>query len=316
MGRIGVALALAAVAACGGSSGSGGGGPDAMTDAAMPTDGTMPDAKDGGGSDAADAGDGDAASIVDATTPDAADGAVGDAAAEAAEDAAEDAPFEAGEAGPPSLCPGTFLFCDGFEQNLTNWTGISTTGGGAAVDSVHVYRGAKALHVTIDPVVEAGTTSYAAVQKYGAQPWPTHFFTRFFSYVPAPSPPSTAGLLDLIQNGAPYSGTELRITPPSAGLEMQTYGTSAGIVNWDSADASSPLDQWVCFEVEIDTVAETAHVYMNDTEVTDLTRSGLTLPQLGNTSVGLTFFQANVQGQTEAWIDEVAVNSARIGCAN
>jgi hypothetical protein len=66
----------------------------------------------------------------------------------------------------------------------------------------------------------------------------------------------------------------------------------------------------------VDTIAETEHVYMNDTEVTDLMRTALTLPQLGNTSVGLSFFQANAQGAVDAWIDEVAVNSARIGCAN
>ncbi|HEX8794004.1 MAG TPA: hypothetical protein VF765_23845 [Polyangiaceae bacterium] len=223
----------------------------------------------------------------------------------------------ASEAGPPSLCPGSsFLFCDGFEQGLTNWTSVASTGGGVSVDSVHVHRGTKALHANVYAVTEAGATAYAMVQKYGPQPWPTHFFTRFFAYVPSPDPPTTAGLLDLIENGAPYSGTELRLSPPRDAIGMQTYGTDAGLVTWQSTQALATLDQWTCFEVEVDTLAETEHVYVNDDEVTDLMRSGLTLPQLGNTSVGLSFFRANVQNAVDAWIDEVAVDSARIGCAN
>lgn len=291
----------AAAAGCNSSSDSGASDAasgDVATDTVRPPDGPPADAAD--------------AASSDGPLPEA-DPARADAGAT---DADGGAPFE-GEAGPPSLCPGsTFLFCDGFEQNLTNWTGIASTGGEVSVDSAHVYRGTKAMHADIYAIADAGATAYAMVQRYGSEPWPTHFFTRFFAYVPSPAPPSTAGLLDLIENAPPYSGTELRLVPPDGALGMQTYGTSAGLVTWQSAAASSPLDQWVCFEVEVDTGAETEHVYVNDAEVTDLMRSGLTLPQLGNVGVGLGFYQPNVHGVVEAWIDEVAVDSARIGCAN
>jgi hypothetical protein len=218
-------LATSAAAACGSSSGSGGsdaGSSDVTTDHAPPRDGPLADSADVASSDGAadadatgadapgaDTGPGDTGqpegSAMESGSGDAdASDAIGDAEA----GPSEDAPFD-GEAGPASLCPGsTFLFCDGFEQNLTNWTSIDSTGGAVSVDSAHVYRGAKAMHASINAIADAGASANAMVQKFGSQPWPTHFFTRFFAYVPSPDPPSTAGLLDLIQNGAPYSGTE------------------------------------------------------------------------------------------------------------
>jgi hypothetical protein len=215
---------------------------------------------------------------------------------------------------PPSLCPGHFLFCDGFEQGLANWTGSSNVGGQASVDSIHVYRGAKALHSHLDALA-VGASATALVTKYGSTPWPTHVFTRLFAYVPSPYPPSGEGLLDIDHLVSPFAGIGLLLLPPSAGLGMLTFNTSPN-QNWRSTTTSSALDQWVCFEVEVDTTAETSHLYMNDAEVTDLMHTGLALPQLGLTNVGLSVSGGSAQGPTDAWLDEVAVDSARIGCAN
>jgi len=257
---------------------------------------------------------------LDGSSTDAADGSLSDAGADVGDagPVEDGGPTDAAQTSdaPPSLCPGSsFLFCDGFEQDLTNWTGIGSSAGQVSVDSVHVYRGAKALHANLNAVVEAGAQASALVGKYGTQPWPTHVFTRMFVYVPSPSMPSIEGVLNLLYNGSPYAGLELRLVPPNAALAMETYSTGAD-QTWQSADASAPLDQWVCFEVEVDTVAETSHLYMNDTEVTDLARSNLALMQLGITNVGLTLPSGNLQGPSDAWMDEVAVNSARIGCNN
>ena len=198
---------------------------------------------------------------------------------------------------------------------MTNWTQIQSSAGQVSEDSVHVYRGAKALHANLYAVAEAGSQAWAYVSKYGMQPWPTHVFTRLFAYIPSPSQPSIEGMLDLVHNGSPFTGLELRVVPSNATLGMETFNTGAD-QSWQSVDASAALDQWVCFEVEVDTAAETSHLYVNDTEVTDLAQSNLGLQQLGITNVGLTLPSGNVQGTSDAWIDEVAVDSARIGCTN
>jgi hypothetical protein len=306
---------------------------DVGSSEAGPFDATLGDAGDGSTADAtrAEAGDGSVTEAapdapIDApseasegasdASPDATADGPRDAPGDSIADASDGSPEEAGETGPPSLCAQeAYLFCDGFEQSiLTNWAAISTTGGQAGLDSTHVYRGRRALHANTYAILEAGTSESAYVMKYGATPWPTHFFTRMFVYMPSPPPTFTFNILDLQQNGGSYTGLELRVKPSEL-LGMVTFLTPAD-QQWQSSDASVGFDQWMCFELEVDTAAETEHVYVNDVEVTDLAQGNLALGQLGNVIVGLGFAQANPQPSYDVWIDEVAVDSARIGCTN
>ncbi|HTQ46310.1 MAG TPA: hypothetical protein VMI75_26320 [Polyangiaceae bacterium] len=227
-----------------------------------------------------------------------------------------------GEGG-ASLCNdgGAFLFCDGFEDtNLSdNWSQTQYANAPPPqADSVHYYRGTHALHARTYAVVDAGAAAYSTIQKLASSgSWPAHFFTRLFVYQPSPSPPSPEGLLDLINTTSPYAGIELISNPlgPSGGLATFTYNTSTD-QGWPS-DAGLALDQWVCFEVEVDTFNSVSHVYMNGVEVTALAGMKLGLPALGNVSVGMSFFSP-IAGQKEedSWIDEVAVSTSRIGCSN
>lgn len=334
-------VTCAPIAGCSGSSG----GPidGGSTDA---TDATFRDVEDASHHDAsdasrphkdaradtgADAGSDSAADVgadVDAGVDAGADAGVdagADAEAEAGLDAAPDAlpdvvmtdaiadaPVEAGEAAPPSLCNPTFLFCDGFEMGLATWTQIYASGGAPSVDSTHVYRGSYALHAHVDPVVEAGATAYAYLQQ--VQTWPSHVFTRIFAYQPSPHAPSPSAILDMVGGAAPYAGIELLTDPPAGGLGMKTYNTGADQA-WQSEAGAIALDKWVCFELEVDVTAGTSHLYMNDTEVTDLAQTSLGLSSLGILGVGLSYYLPSVQGAQDTWIDEVAVNGTRIGCA-
>jgi hypothetical protein len=55
----------------------------------------------------------------------------------------------------------------------------------------------------------------------------------------------------------------------------------------------------------------------NDVEITALAGTNLALPGLGDVKVRLSFFSLTAdQGQQDAWIDEVAVISSRIGCSS
>jgi hypothetical protein len=65
----------------------------------------------------------------------------------------------------------------------------------------------------------------------------------------------------------------------------------------------------------VDVSAGTSHLYMNDSEVTDVAKTNLGLQSLGVLGVGLSFFMPNAQGAQDVWIDEVAVDGTRIGCA-
>jgi hypothetical protein len=96
---------------------------------------------------------------------------------------------------------------------------------------------------------------------------------------------------------------------------MNTFSTGED-QTWESDGGVMPMDQWVCFELDLDTLSETSLLYVNDVEVTDMSRGLLDLPQLGILGVGLTFNLPNVQPAQDAWIDEVAVSTSRIGCTD
>jgi len=211
----------------------------------------------------------------------------------------------------PSLCNSNFLFCDGFENGMEKWSQTYASGGTPTIDSTHVYRGGHALHAHVDSVA-ADASAYADVQRI--QSWPSHVFTRLFVYQPSPHPPSPSGVLDLLEPSTPYPGIELLTDPPSGTLGMKTYSTGQDQV-WQSDRGTISMDHWTCFELEVDVNAGTSHLYMNDSEVTDVAKTNLGLQSLGILGVGLSFFMPSAQGAQDVWIDEVAVNGTRIGCA-
>jgi hypothetical protein len=226
--------------------------------------------------------------------------------AEAGAVPSDDAETDGGDCGP-------YVFCDGFERGFVNWSSRDISGGTLTIDSAHVYRGAYALHAHVDAVVEAGATAAALIHRF--QEWPTHLFARFFAYQPSPRAPSQANYADLVGLSSPYSGVALSIDPPGGDLAMNTFSTGLDQV-WESDAGVMAMDQWVCFEVDVDTLSETSHLYVNDVEVADMSEGMLALPGLGNLGVGLSFYLPNTQSFQDAWIDEVAVSASRIGCAD
>jgi hypothetical protein len=235
-----------------------------------------------------------------------------DAGTDAPADSADGAPAEAGP--PPPYCgDGGYLFCDGFENAFMAWSGTYVYFGSIAADSTHVHSGSYAMLSHTNQVYDAGGAYAAQVQLF--QSLPSHFFTRFFVYEPSPAPPSTANFLDLDESYSPYGGIAFNTEPPSGGLSFNTFNTSAD-AKWASDGGAITLDSWVCFEVEVDTVQETSHLYMNGVEVPDVAQTGLDLAQLGIVSLGLTFNQPNPQAGQTVWFDDVAVSATRIGCSN
>jgi hypothetical protein len=222
---------------------------------------------------------------------------------------------DAGPNGGASLCGASAIFCDGFEGSLSSWSQSYVQGGQVTIDTAHAFRGQSALRAHVDALSAGGATAAAMMQH--VQSLPSHVFVRFFAYQPSPHPPSPANLLDVDQQGAPYAGIGLLTDPPSGALAMNTFNTggkSGPVETWASGGATTSLGQWTCFELELDTVAQTSHLYMNGSEVVDLAHTDLGLPSLGIVGVGLSFYLASPQDAQDAWIDEVEVSGSRIGC--
>jgi hypothetical protein len=237
-----------------------------------------------------------ACSILYAT--DAISSRTGDAGSTAGDDAG---------AGGASLCGASdFLFCDGFENGFG--AAQNERGGGlATVDATHVYRGAFALHSYM-PATTPGADTAAAISQ--SQAWPAHVFARFFAYLPPPwvvtvnlltyvDPPGNAGLALFIPAEAPTAAVA------TWGVPNAPYSISS---------SRTPLGEWVCFEVEVDTVGHRLNVWMNGNALGDLSQTA-PLGSLGNLGVGFLTNASAPRPAYEAWFDEIAVDGVRIGCA-
>jgi hypothetical protein len=296
-----VAGALLPGAACGlavNGLGPAGAGDAGLDDAPWRSDGSQAGDDATTGADGDDDGAGD-----DAVAPEgsALDGGISDSAL----DAGVDGPPPGG----PSLCAtASVLFCDGFENGLGQWTS-DTVGGKVQTDKTHVFRGNQSLHAQVDAIKQPASTVYAREQHF--QTWPLDVFVRVFLYQPSPLPPASYDFVELVAGAAPYPGMDLRMQPP-AQLGATAFGGPDD--SWSST-AALPVDEWACLEMEVDAPNGTFRAWLNDAPVPDLTRTFTTpIAGYGILKVGLAYFQAAPQGATDVWIDEVAVDGARIGC--
>jgi hypothetical protein len=226
-----------------------------------------------------------------------------------------DAPADApGDAEPPDApappCATGVLFCDGFEQGLGAWPNPEQTNGTIGLSTTRAHRGMYSVDAHENAITQGGGNPYVSIDH--TQTWPPHFWVRFFVYVPSPFPPSNAALLNLIQSSGAYPGIQLFLTGGKGNVAMTTFLTGNDHT-WQSATIS-PLDQWVCFEVEADVPNGTVHVSMNDTHLTDLDMMNISLPSPDTTKLGLGFFMPNVQGAYDVWFDDVIVDDNPIGC--
>lgn len=247
------------------------------------------------------------ADVPETPAPPGDDATVSDGPEEAPE---SDVTTEADAPAPP--CASGVLFCDGFEQGLGAWPQIEQTNGTIGLDATHVHRGAEAVRAHMDAITQQGGNPAVTIDHQ--QAWPAHFWLRFFVYAPSPFPPlNGAALLNLIQSSGANPGLQLFLSPSSANVSMTTYNTGND-QTWGSS-TTSPFDQWVCFEVEVDAQNRIVNVAMNGTDLGDVDRTGLTLPSADITKLGLGFFNPNTQSAYDAWFDDIIVDSQPIGCA-
>jgi hypothetical protein len=214
--------------------------------------------------------------------------------------------------GGASRCPGGFLLCDGFESGLGQWT-LDTTGGAVTVDAAQVARGAHAALFHGDGLA-AGNSHQVVIAtarvSYGAaQP----LFIRAFVFLPSGRPASGINLLNHQQSVAPYGGATVGIDD-AQNLIFIDYAN--GNVYQQSSTALT-TGAWRCLEWELsgDGANGASHVWLDDAPVADLAiESGLVVgpaPPFGDIQLGLI---AGAPAQ-DLWLDEIAIDTTRIGCA-
>jgi len=269
------------------------------------------------GSDAEHAdpdGDGVATPIDDC--PDVANHAQEDADGDGTGDACATGGPDGGPSGdggpPPSACPGSFLFCDGFEEGAidpTRWPIAlrSTNGGTTAVDSTRSFRGGASLKVTASPSSGGGFMSVALTETAAVPVFP--LYVRLYLYVPT----------SLAARGPTFlvvSDTNLQ--PINVYSRQGLLGVNVNLAPADTIDSTTSLGfgRWSCVELGFEpSGGNTAmRLYASDgNPVLEYTLTGA--PRLGSVAIGYQeTLPASFPGG-EIWIDEIVVDRARIGCA-
>ncbi len=237
------------------------------------------------GSDAGDAAD---ARIVDATSDDAA------------------SPWLGGSSRCALGAP--LLTCEGFEVDAGLWNKPVN------VDTTRVARGERSYHVLL-PVGDGGrNTEYIATP--AKLDFPTRgVFVRAFAYVPSGQPVVDTGLVWLYdgQSGN-YEGADIGFS--NGKLRMRAVGGNNVV---KVSTTSVPIDRWFCVELEVQpTGPQTSAVraYLDEARIDDITiTDGVATAKPDTVEIGIEVQVTPAGKSFDMWLDEVAVDFTRIGCA-
>jgi hypothetical protein len=233
------------------------------------------------------------------------------------------------QAGAPSLCATAGLaFCDGFESGLNTsvWSPFSDFSPAHPPDVVTIEadptmakRGTQSIHVRLP----AATTDTYFQGKIGVTQTvsSTNLFIRGFYYLANMSAPVATSLNGVRQTVDPYAG--LSLDRQSDGALSVSVNTVEPTYSISSGTATLPFGRWTCVEWQVqngpaqttDAGTGTVRVWMDGVEAADLARSDIvTQPYFANVVFGLETVVPPGQPAIDLWIDEVAIDSAYIGC--
>ncbi len=177
--------------------------------------------------------------------------------------------------------------CEDFEAGTLDESLWQVTGAGPVIDDVHAARGSRALHVT----VSGKGSSYIKETRTFPATNDTYFGRAFFYFQSLPGPPlSYAHWTVIAASGTNVSG-EIRVGGQfQNGRNLFRLGTDNSVDPNGTGDWTTPTHGGNSAEPFI-------------------------LPQF--TGVWLGWYEYQVTDETfEVWIDEIAIDDQRIGCAS
>lgn len=219
----------------------------------------------------------------------------------------------------PSLCPGPFAFCEGFETDAidnTRWnTGVGFSSGVTiSADTVQRMRGRSSLKAHVDAPL-GDTIGLHLGQNRTQTLMPA--YTRVFVYLPSVNM-SLTWLLSMAQTG---TLDRLAITPD---LDQRSYHLDSALPNTSSVSSlTGPVTgRWICLEWKVQNGAGPSNGGEMTLTVDNLdgtAPSVLTSAPFYANPFQFTFelgFNASSPGKPfDIWFDELAIDSAPIGCS-
>jgi hypothetical protein len=284
--------------------GGGAGGDDAMSDVATDTT-----AQEGGGS-------GDGPSATDAP-PDVADGGTkldasdGGPASDVVQPDVVTPTGECADAGA--------LLCEDFENGL-NAAKWSTTNqlATAVVDGTQHHRGASALHLNAPALTTDGSAvNVAANIRHTEAMLPSTVFVRAFVMFSAAQPQSVEQFFLAQQSASPYYGLQLELDQGTGDYAMTDWSVTPNFYQVSTVGAAAA--SWTCVEWELDPPASgstmtNSDLWVNDAEVPSLHITNTPMTDLEVLGFGIGFYQVTSLPAYDLWIDDIYVDTSRVGC--
>ena len=228
--------------------------------------------------------------------------------------------------------------CDGFESGAVDMSLWTVQGTAPTLDSIHVARGAKALHI------KGGINQASFLHETKTFPATDNaYYGRMFVYFSAfPSAPGMpyahwtlvaatgTGVTGQIRVGGQMQSRFAKGPLNYFGVGTDSQGSSTGTGDWTNSDNDPsgaatplPLNQWMCLEWMHDGAHDTTSFWWDAVHHASLDTSAskhggnanpYVLPKFDKLAIGWQEYQADNGESLELWIDEVAVDSTRIGC--
>ena len=237
--------------------------------------------------------------------------------------------FDADYSGDASRCGSdAHVICEGFENGTWDslvWSPIETSGT-LSVDATHVARGTRALHIRTVTDTDGGSGANVGLSTTRGLPFAANvIWGRAFVWLaPASAPMATASMF---QSTGPLTVTGRVITVSQrlsigSGHLGASYDNSPQPPFTDYGLESAtpmPVSRWACLEWEFKGSTNEAHYYLNAMELTDIAVLPTADPQWiappwSTIQVGLQFHGSDAINAIDVWIDEVAIDTTRIGC--
>jgi hypothetical protein len=226
------------------------------------------------------------------------------------------------------------LLCDDFEDDplgdapAAPWV-VSTQESTLAVDGAMAFSGAQSIHITTND--GAGTYRRAYMSIEGAPVFPIEgnvVWGRMMIHLVA-TPEGSVHWTN-IQGEGDVPGMDFRGLYRYGGqhdgrlmANYETQGTGSDC--WDHSDTVMPTGVWTCFEWHFDGTTDTMQFFLDGVELADMTVMGMGegciahdtgdywyAPVFDTMRLGWEHYQAT--SSREMWIDDVALDDARIGC--
>jgi hypothetical protein len=226
------------------------------------------------------------------------------------------------------------IFCDDFEAYTAGaapkgqWK-VTTNHGTLTVDGMHAHSGKNAVHA-LTTGAQAYESAYMGLE--GAPVFPVAgngFFGRMMMY--ATQAPTDVVHWTIIQGEGPVPAHAVTNAVVRYGGQynlrfMANYDSSPPKSDcWHHSQTTIPLNRWACVEWQFDGATSTQRFWLDGQPIDDLTVVGKGdgcinhdlmdnwyFPNFNALRLGWEHYQL---GPGEVWIDDVAVDTKRIGCA-